>query len=170
MALTVGTDSYISVADAAAYCELAGLDSLGVDTAESSLKQATLALDRLYGARFIGLKEQLSQALAWPRRPTTAQVDSSQDWYVVDSFGNYRDFSGIPTEVKQATVELAVLIEAGTNPYVQPEPVVTTETVEVDVIKQSRSYQAGYRTDPLFKVTAVLAPLLATGYSIKLVR
>lgn len=92
MALTVGTNSYADVEYASTYCDEAGLTAL--TQAEASLKQATMALDRLYGGRFIGVKAALVQALAWPRRPTSANLDTSQEWYVVDSFGNYRDFNG----------------------------------------------------------------------------
>ena len=168
MALTVGTNTYVDEAAAAEYCELAGLDALA--NPETSLKRATLALDRLYGGRFIGVKASIAQALAWPRRPTASQVDASQDWYVVDSFGNYRDFNGIPVEVQQATVELAVLIEDGKDVYLQPEPRVVSESVELDVIKQSRTYLSGYMVTPLNKVNVILAPLLTRAGSIRLVR
>lgn len=168
MALTVGTDSYASTIEADDYCALAGIDPLG--TAEASLKQATLALDRLYGARYIGIKEQLDQPLHWPRRPTAANIDQSTDWFVFDAFGNYRNFTGIPAEVKQATIELAVLIEAGTNPYAQPASQVTDETVELDVIKTSKKYSTGYAAEPLYKISVILAPLLQAGVVIRKVR
>jgi hypothetical protein len=169
MTLIVGQNTYISQADAEAYADLAGLDAL-TDPVKS-LKQATLALDRLYGARFIGLKDNLEQPLMWPRRPTSSDVDSATDYYLVDSFGNYRSFTGIPIEVAHATVELAMLIESGTNVYAQSDPVVKQETIEVDVIRTSRTYHdIGYRTNFLHKIHVILAPLLTSAASFKLVR
>jgi len=168
MAITVGIDTYASTAEATDYCTLVGIDQLG--SAEASLKQATIAIDRLYGARFIGVKEQLDQPLHWPRRPTASNIDQSTDWFIVDSFGNYRNFTGIPTEVKQATIELAVMIEAGTNPYAQPAAQVTDETVELDVIKTSKKYSTGYAAEPLYKLSVILASLLQAGVVIRKVR
>lgn len=184
MALIVGTNTYVSLDAATTYADLAGLSFLNISDgadaeaiaiqtakAEASLKRATLAIDRLYGARFIGFKATLQQPLLWPRHPTMETVDTENGAYVVDSHGNYRDFTGIPVEVQHAVTELAVMLEAGYDPYVQPEPTVTEESVEVDVIKQSRKFQGvGHRVNEMHKIDVILSPLLHRGSSIRLVR
>jgi hypothetical protein len=139
MALTVGTDTYISLEDANTY--LADFSD-GTVVTESDLKRATLALDRLYGSRFISAKTDSTQPLQFPRAGDT----------------------DIPIEVEQATAELAALISNDTNPYVQPDPLVSEESVEIDVIKQSRRFADAYRSNPLYQVTLILSPwLLASG-------
>lgn len=158
MALTVGTNTYVSEADADTYIELMGLAELSAP--EALLKRATQALDRLYGSRFIGSKATSTQALAWPR----IVVED------IDSDGNARNFTGIPTEVANATVELALLMDSGSNVFAQPEPMVTKETVQVDVISQSREYASAFSANALHSVALVLRPLLASTFGARLVR
>lgn len=135
MPLVVGTDTYISLADATTY--LATYSSGEVD--EPSLAKATLAIDRLYRGRFRGVKTDTNQPLEFPRDAATT----------------------IPTVVTQATAELAVLIKAGFDVYAQPAPQVMEETVELDVIKQSKKYGAlGYYKNPLHQIAVILSPVL----------
>lgn len=144
MALIVGTDTYIDLADSTAY--LADFGDEGAVVTETDLKKATLAIDRLYGGRFKGVKTDDLQALQFPRDTSTT----------------------IPQAVEHATVELAVLMANGLNPYVQPDPVVTEETVELDVLKQSRKFASnGYSSNFLHKINVILAPVLyaAGGYA-----
>ena len=169
--LTVGTDSYIAVADAEAYIAAQGLDALS--DPEVLLKRATLAIDRIYGARFIARKILTTQPLAWPRSEGYSYtVDENGYFYFIDSDGNPRNTNLIPAEVQQATVELAVMMDAGTNPYTQPDPFVKDESVQIDVIKTSSTYASniGHKSDPLYLITLVLRPILKNGGSIKFVR
>jgi hypothetical protein len=158
MALTVGTDSYISDADAASYIALMGLDTL--DDAEPLLRRATQAVDRLYGARFIGSKADSTQALLWPRIVPDG----------IDADGNVRDFTSIPVELANATVELALLIQDEANVFAQPEPQVTEQSVKVDVIQKTVKYAGTYAPNALHSVVLVLRPLLASSASMRLVR
>ncbi len=148
---------------------MAGLDALS--NPQTSLVQATMALDRLYGSRFIGRKAQLDQKLAWPRIPTSSDVSVSDDWYYTDSFGNYRDFNSVPAEVIQATVELAVLLEAGFDLYAQPEPLVLELKEKLDVLETQAKFASPRRDEGnLYKINVILAPLLSQGGTIKAVR
>ena len=156
MTIIVGTNSYADAAMATEYCVLAGISALA--TPEPSLKKATIAIDRLYGARFIGTRLVVGQALAWPRGVST------------DSFGDYRSSSVTPIEVQQATIELAVMSEAGTDAYAQPEPLVTGEKNEAGDAKVSTTYAFGYAVNPLNKISVILAPLLASTGLIRMVR
>lgn len=69
MALVVGTNSYISVADADLYFEgrlnTDAWDALDVPTKETSLIQATRQLDQLY--LWQGFITDINQTLGWPR-------------------------------------------------------------------------------------------------------
>lgn len=152
--ITVGTDTYISLADAQAYASNNGL-TLGANDAatETLLKRATIAIDRIYGNKFLGQKASETQSLAWPRNFASATIDSD---------GNPRDFSGLQPETGYAEVELAALLQAGTDPYVQPEPFLSQIRQKVATLEEEKQFKAsqGYRTDPLYKITLILRPLL----------
>lgn len=142
--LTVGTDSYISEADAATYLTTFGPS--GAAVTEAQLRQATLAIERLYGGRFTGAKAESDQPLSFPR-------DGATD---------------IPTNLEQATVEMALLIEAGTDAYAQPEPLIAKTKFKLDVIEEATDYTFGSAARPLYKIDLILAPLLyAPGGAIR---
>jgi len=166
--LILETNTYALEAFAIEYAAAAGLEPLA--EAELSLKRATLGIDRLYGARFIGTKTTGEQLLMWPRRPAGPIFDITPDWYLVDSFGNYRNFTELPVELSQATVELAVMIEAGEDIYAQSAPFVVSDTLKVDVIELSQTYQRGYQVSSTSRIALILAPLLAAPGQIRLVR
>jgi hypothetical protein len=96
VALTIGTNTYISVAGAVSYCEEMGKSSWadsGNDAKEAALIQATQYLDTFF--TWTGFIADPNQALGWPR--TCAK----------DPEG--RELTGIPTRVANACAELAVL-------------------------------------------------------------
>lgn len=167
MAIIVGTNSYVDEAYAAAYTEEQGLSPV---SAASALIQASTAIDRIFGARFIGYKTNSTQKLAWPRVPTTEQ-ETPNGFYFVDSLGNIRDYSVVPEEVLQATVELAILIEEGTDIYAQPQANVVEEKTKIDVLETSFKYvDVGYKVVPLYKINLILSPLLISRNGFKVVR
>lgn len=98
MAITVGTDSYVSVADADTYwSDRNNLNWTTADIAdkEKALREATVYIDGTFEGRWIGEHPGASsQVLAWPRNGA------------VDSEG--RSVTGIPQRVKDATVRLAL--------------------------------------------------------------
>ena len=98
MAIIVGTDSYVSVADADTYwSDRNNLDWTTADTAdkEKALRFATEYIDGSYDGRWIGEHPGASsQVLAWPRNGA------------VDSEG--RSVTGIPQRVADATSRLAL--------------------------------------------------------------
>lgn len=168
MTITVGTDTYISLADAKTYATNNGLTLGATDGAtETLLKQATVALDRIYGNQYLGMKATTTQSLAWPRNYINGELNyphAEGEWpYVtVDADGNPRDFSGLQPETGYAEVELAALIQSGTDIYAQPEPYLTQIRQKVSSLEEEKQYKGamGYRTDPLYKVALVLRPLL----------
>lgn len=136
MALTVGTDAYISEADAATYLSLYGADGDVVN--ESNIRQATLALDRLYGGRFAGYKTDDDQSLQFPRNGLT----------------------DIPAAVQQATVELALRIANDLDPYAQPESFVKKESTKIGPLEISEEYAVGNAVQSFYKVEVILGALL----------
>jgi hypothetical protein len=106
MTLTVGSDTYISIADADAYFSARDISTWAAATTEArtaGLLQATVYLDGAYS--FIGRIADGAQALAWPR---LGAVD-----------GDGRSIEGIPGRVAHACAELALIALAG--PLAPPE-------------------------------------------------
>lgn len=165
MTITVGTDTYISYADAVTYATNNGL-TLGATqpATETLLKNATVALDRIYGAKYLGQKETMGQPLGWPRLVGTGQPHGEGEWLYVtyDSDGNPRDFSGLQPETGYAQVELAALMQAGTDVYAQPLPTVSAFTNKVASLEESKTLanSQGWQQNPLYKISLILRPLL----------
>jgi hypothetical protein len=168
MSLTVGTDTYISLADARAYVTANSLTPLpAVDAdAEKLLKQATTTLDQLYGNKYLGMKATSTQGIAWPRNyfNTTNAPHYSGDYLyaTIDSDGNPRDFSGLQPETGYAETELAVMIQAKIDVYAQPKPTVNFEKSKVGTLEQEihTTDNKSYRVDPLYKISLILRPIL----------
>ena len=139
--LEVGIDSYVTLEDANAYLEAYGPPNAFVT--EQDLRRATLAIDRLYGSRFLGYSAEPGQPLFFP-------VFGSEE---------------IPLRVAQATAELAYLMseEVGFDPYTTPEPSVISISKSVSgVASKTVTYAAPARVDPLHRVNLILGPLFLT--------
>lgn len=168
MALTVGTDTYITLANARAYVLANGLAALpvGDSDAETLLRKATKSLDQIYGAKYLGMKSTIQQALAWPRIfvEGTLKPHGINEWpyIIVDSDGNPRDFSTIPVEVTYAEVEIASMFQAGVDVYAQPQATVNFERSVVGTLEKEirTTDNKSYRVDPLYKISLILRPLL----------
>lgn len=100
MAVTVGTNVYISVSDADTYAatnflgaDLTAWNAASTPNKEAGLRQAAQYIDNRFRDRFVGQIRSESQALEWPR------VNA------VDRSG--RVLNQIPDAVKNASVELA---------------------------------------------------------------
>jgi len=100
MAVTVGTDSYISASDADTYAsnyfisdDLSTWNNASTSEKEAALRQATQYIDSKFRDRFVGIIQSTAQELEWPRSNA------------VDRSG--RTLTGTPSVVKNATVELA---------------------------------------------------------------
>lgn len=178
--ITVGTDSYISLANARTYATLFSLsgvesaaDLLDVGavaaadaTAEANLKIAAKSLDRVFGNKYLGTKATSSQSLAWPRN--VGQVGT---WFAtIDADGNPRDFSTLPVELGEAQVELCSLIQSGVDVLAQIDGAVTSIIEELDVLKSQKQYAKSFQIDPLHRVKTILRPLLSTKVGITMTR
>jgi len=141
---TVGIDTYVSEADALAYTTLMGLEPIGDPTV--MLPRATRALDDIYWARYISVRVSISQPLAWPR------------------YGIEPDF---PSNLADATTEMALLLQSGVNVFAPPAPAVLEERTKVDVIEQELKFAQPYTLSQgtLHRVNMLLGPLLSGDVS-----
>lgn len=135
---TVGgsaSDSYVEVADYAAYANSMGWTLTGdTDAQEANLRRARAYLDRGYA--WVGVKATNTQALAWPRL-TGHYVDG----YIVPS-------DAIPQAIKDAQCEMAYLIQGGVDPFEAiTGGAVTQKREKVDVIEESTTYSEGSARD-----------------------
>lgn len=170
--LALGTNSYVDQSEADTYCADMGLDSV---TDDQLLIRATKWIDRTFANRFLGIRLGNTQALNWPRSPAQ-DVYFAQGLYVsLDSDGNYIDLNTIPQAVKEATVEVALMLQDGSDPYSQPAPAVIEEHSEIDVLKSSKKYSSPFKPSTagdvdLYKIELILRPVLKQKGAIKLVR
>jgi hypothetical protein len=125
MALTVGTDSYILLADADAYlssvystldAKMIAWTALTDANKEAHLRAATKTIDR---QPLTGYKVTSTQVLAFPRVVyteydqeyiNTAGAITNDNWYVQTS---------VPNEVKYAECEIAIELASGTSNRVE---------------------------------------------------
>lgn len=149
--LIIGTNTYVTAEEAQAYIEVQGLDQLS--SLESFLIRAGTALDRLYGQRFLGTRLNPTQPMAYPR---SVYAEDLQEY---------------PRALKEAQIELAVLLAADVNLYAQPEPVVIKETNKIDTLEETKEYKTPYSSNFLYKINLILAPIIQqAGSSIRIVR
>lgn len=118
MTITVGTNSYITVANANTYfaSSLSNDDwsALDDDTKERALITATRMIDRQIWS---GAKTSDAQALQWPRTG------------VIDSYGNDVSSGSVPQAIIDATCELALAIYQ--DPTIQTTKSTSTNTKRV---------------------------------------
>jgi len=111
MAITVGTDSYISLADAESYFETrlhAGNRNEATDTdKEKALKHATRMIDDLFA--WPGELTDEDQVLDWPRSD------------VVDSEGRDIASDAIPVPIENGTCEQALYLLGAIDPTTEPD-------------------------------------------------
>lgn len=143
------SDSYVSLADAAAYFVRIGNTDWFDD--EAALVVGTQALDLLFQERFPSTILKQSQALLWPRVEFTG-ADGKRK-------------VGVPAEVQKATCELALLHQQGTKLIGDPDREAQLEEVSQRVgdLETTRKYLAGVSTSKLRKVSLLLKPVLRPG-------
>lgn len=111
-------DSYVALADAETYFGDRGLTTwTGADSAkEAALRLATSYLDNAYRDRWIGVRTEQAQALAWPRcSAIPIRTSISITMALIDSDGFEIATDTIPIQVQRATMEAALLSLTGTD-------------------------------------------------------
>ena len=163
MALVVETgsgatnsESYASVADADAYFTArAGTTTwAAASTAskEQALRDATTYLDLTYGPRWVGRRVHESQALDWPR-----QFISDRDGFPVDS-------DEIPTRIKYATIEAALMaLSENLLPDIAEPGSILEEEVKVGPVEQRIKYSSRSQIKRYRKVFEYVREFLYRG-------
>lgn len=169
MTITVGTDTYISLADARTYVADQGLPALPLVDADAEvlLKRGRVSMDRIYSNRYLGMKQTITQPLFWPRIFAQGNPHGVNEWpyQIVDSDGNPRNFQGIQPELGYAQVEMTSMLQANIDPYAQPAPYVNFDKSVVGSLEKEIhiSDSKSYREDPLYKISLILRPLLTSS-------
>jgi hypothetical protein len=108
-------ESYVSVADCAAYATKRALSFPGTDVpnSEAALRLATAFIDNTYRARFTGYRTyRRAQALEWPRVGAYVYIpNNSSDMAYAGGYDPAYDYIGqneIPVEIINATCEAAI--------------------------------------------------------------
>lgn len=111
-------DSYASLSEANAYFTARGVTTwTGEDaTKENALRRATTYLDNAYRGRWIGVRTEQVQSLAWPRcNSETTRTGIGFTIALFDNDGFEIPTDAVPTQVKNATIEAALLALTGTT-------------------------------------------------------
>ena len=111
MTVTVGTDSYATEAELLAYATARGITISGDQT-----QLLIRAMDYLENQRFIGYKAASDQALQWPR--TGVVIDG---WDIASTV--------TPNKVKVAQMEVALSMDADSDPMAVTDPDIKTQSV-----------------------------------------
>lgn len=140
--IVTGANSYVSAADLTTYATARGI-TLTVSGDILLIK----AMDYLESLSYIGIKRLYSQGLQWPR--VYAMID-----------GYYTSSDVIPTELKNAQMQLAISIDEGNNPLATLSQAVKREKIDVIEVE----YMDGSSAAPIIKtVSAMLWKLLSGG-------
>lgn len=111
-------DSYAALADADAYFTARGVAAwTGTDAAkENALRLGTAYLDNAYRDRWIGVRVNQDQALAWPRcRAEPIRTSVSITIALIDTDGFEIATDAIPVQVAHAAMEAALIAIGGTS-------------------------------------------------------
>jgi hypothetical protein len=113
-------DSYVTYVEYTAYCEARGITVSDEADAEIELRKGTASLDNLYRGLWKGYRTEQAQALAWPRigdgGDSRFRYPGRETFFVygiIDADGFEIPTDEVPTQVKNATFEAALLVKAG---------------------------------------------------------
>jgi hypothetical protein len=167
MSVTFVVEDGTGKSDATSYVSVAGADQIILDYGltwpsgssdayideqkEIALNIGTRYLDTRFNTKWKGRKNSEDQALAWPR------VN------VVDSDGWIIDNDVIPSQIEQATVEVAVYFsESGKAfPDLDDEGTISEKKIKIDVIEIHKKFLGGNAGSQIAnKVDAILCGFL----------
>lgn len=136
-------NSYVTIAELEAYATARGV------TITSAELQLTKSMDYIERLSFIGVKSTQDQSLQWPR-------------YNVIIDGYYLDSNVIPNELKNAQIETAMSIFAGTDPLAD----IPRQKKSATVGAVSVEYQGTQSTTIVRKINTALSKLLVSNNGI----
>lgn len=145
---STSSTSYVSEADFTAYNSERNVTLGGTNGMPSEV--LILAMDYLESKNFIGNKGSQDQALQWPR--TGAFMD-----------GYYIASDSIPLLLQEAQMEIAISIDAGTNPMANLARETVREKVDVIEVEYSKSaFAQTYLTAAETKLRKLVKPSFLT--------
>lgn len=149
-----GAESYESVANADTHHSNRGNTAwaaLTTTAKEQALRKATDYMTQAYRDRWAGYRTNTGQSLDWPR----ALVEIKDVNYI----GSYVDQDSIPSEVKKACCELALMSLDG-----DLAPNLERETASESIATISVSYFQGSKQYTVYRaIDMMLKPLLRNG-------
>lgn len=155
--------AYDTAANADAYFTARGVATwTGAEAAkEAALVRGCDYLERRYRGKWVGMKTTQAQSLSWPRG------------YVDDVDGYAIDAETVPSQVKYANFEAALLVLTGTDlePVLERGGATTLERVKAGPVESETQYSAGASVRS--KITAIdglLVGLITEGTTIPLLR
>ena len=179
-------DSYVTVEEFSAYCAARGIayPSSPAATVETWLRRGTAYLDNQYRDRWVGFRTNQEQSLAWPR------IGSGGDhrwrepgetyivYGVIDSDGFEIPTNVIPTQIKNAAIEAALLAKAGVTlePTLERGGAIKSISKGVGPLSKSVTYMDGASSvDRYMAIEGYLRGLVksnpgASSGNVKLVR
>lgn len=165
MALTVGTNTYVTLTEADTYfsthLQADAWTGATTGTRTAALLQACRALDRLH---YVGFHPQRSQALQWPRYGSTTWTGSTTFSGIVDNRGWDMPGGVVPQDIKDAQCEeaLALLQMAADPDAISREMTQRQGVTRVQVGTTEETYGARQRPAGLLsgEARALLAPYL----------
>lgn len=134
-------DSYASVADADAYFLARAITTWTGATAvkESALRRATAYLDNAYRERWVGIRTNPSQSLAWPRGDGSRGIWEASFLYPIYDIDQLPiDTTTVPIQIRNACIEAALLTLTGT-------------TLEPTLVRGGAIHRKATRVGPLSK-------------------
>jgi len=163
MALTVGTDTYISQADATTYvsnyyattsAKYIAWAALTSDNKDAYLRSALLILER---QPFAGLKVDLDQTLSFPRALYTDVQE--YNYNALFTYGeNWYEQSAVPDSVKYAQVEIALYLLEGVPKRVELQ---RQGVKSFSLGNLSENYGSGKNNKLPYEAKELLSPYLA---------
>jgi hypothetical protein len=172
MALTVGTDTYISQADATTYVSghyastetnYTAWAALTSDNKDAYLSRAAVIIDR---QPIVGVKAVETQTMEFPRA-IYSNYKGGLDWPTIslDYSGNWYIQSSVPASVQYAQVEIALALAIGESVRVtaQREGV---KSISLGSISESYFAASTANNVPSFEARELLRPYLAHSVGI----
>ena len=108
-------DSFASYAEYVAYCTARGITPSIEATAELELRKAASYLVNQYRDKWIGIRANETQSLPWPRVEGFRGYAGGVIQPLLDSDGFEIPYDSVPLQIKNAQIEVALLIKGGVN-------------------------------------------------------
>lgn len=163
-------DSYAALTDASRYFTARGISAwTGTDAIlENMLRQGTTYLDNQYRQKWVGIRTNLTQMLAWPRvdgarGPLLVNPGYLTPLYDIDGFQILSTI--IPQQIINATCEAALLVLLGVTmePRLVRGNMIKSTNNKVDVLQTETVYMDGAPARDRFLVIEGLLRGLVTS-------